>query len=250
MIVIKDLHKNFGNRKVLTGVNLIVPRNEVLAIIGPSGSGKTTLLQILDTLVKPTSGTVLFDGIDISKSERERCQVRRRMAMVFQKPVVFRESVFANVAYGLKVRGMKRSDVSEKVLKALGTVGLLDYEKRNAKTLSGGEAQRVALARAMVIEPELLLLDEPTANLDMVSTRQFEEYLVRVINELHTTVIFSTHDLAQGTRLADRMGVLIDGELLQTGVAEDVMNEPASGRVAEFINAVQSFPEDRSGYGT
>ncbi|MGH2544296.1 MAG: ATP-binding cassette domain-containing protein, partial [Ardenticatenaceae bacterium] len=128
------------------------------------------------------------------------------------------------------------------------TVGLTGYEGRNARTLSGGEMQRVALARAMAIEPELLLLDEPTANLDVASTRKVEQLLANIIAELRTAVILSTHDLAQGRRFADRIGVLIDGEMLQIGRPDEVFDNPSCARVAEFVSAASDFPEKRSGY--
>jgi tungstate transport system ATP-binding protein len=181
VIVVSNLSKSYSGRPILKDVSLNVAKQEVLAVIGPSGSGKTTLLHILDLLVRPTSGAILFDGIDTSASEITRRRLRRRMAMVFQRPTVFSDSVYDNVAYGLRVRGMKSGEIRPKVSHALETVGLVGYEARKAATLSGGEVQRVALARAMVIEPELLLLDEPTANLDAVSTSKVERLLAQVI---------------------------------------------------------------------
>ena len=161
--------------------------------------------------------------------------MRRRMVIVFQKPVVFSGSVYDNVAYGLKIRGQGRTHMRERVLHALETVDLSGYENRKARTLSGGEVQRVALARAMVTEPELLLLDEPTANLDPVSTARVEGLITRVIRELHTTVIMATHDMAQGQRLADQIGVLIGGEMLQVGNPGEIFNLPNSMQVAHFV---------------
>jgi len=150
---------------VLKDINLVVHHNEVLALIGPTGSGKTTLLRIIDLLDQPTIGHVFFKGVDICHlPSQNKLAMRRKMAMVFQKPVMFKASVYDNVSYGLKLRGEGKA--KDEVLRAIKEVGLLGYESRDANTLSGGEMQRIALARAMVIKPELLLLDEPTANLD------------------------------------------------------------------------------------
>ena len=235
MIVIRGLSKRYDDNTVLKDINLDVPTHTVTAIIGPSGSGKTTLLRLIDLLDEPTSGKIAFDGVDTNTSEKVRLEMRRRMVIVFQKPVVFSGSVYDNVAYGLKIRGQGRSTMREKVLHALDTVDLSGYENRRARTLSGGEVQRVALARAMVTEPELLLLDEPTANLDPVSTARVETLITRVIRELHTTVIMATHDMAQGQRLSDQIGVLIGGEMLQVGNPGEIFNLPNSMQVAHFV---------------
>lgn len=235
MIEIRDLTKRYDGNTVLRGISLEAPRHGVTALIGPSGSGKTTLLRLIDLLEEPTSGSILFDGVDAGASERARLEMRRRMVFVFQKPVVFSSTVHDNVAYGLRVRGVGKGVVQERVRHALETVDLAGYEGRQARTLSGGEIQRVALARAMVTEPELLLLDEPTANLDPVSIARVEGLIARVIGELRATVIMTTHDMAQGQRLADRIGVLMGGELLQVGAPSEIFNLPTSAQVARFV---------------
>ena len=235
MISIRDLSMRYDDNTVLKDINLDVPTHTVTAIIGPSGSGKTTLLRLINLLEEPTSGIIAFDGVDTHASEKTRLEMRRRMVIVFQKPVVFSGSVYDNVAYGLKIRGQGRRQMREKVLHALETVDLSGYENRRARTLSGGEVQRVALARAMVTEPALLLLDEPTANLDPVSTARVEALIALVIRELHTTVIMATHDMAQGQRLADQIGVLIGGEMLQIGNPGEIFNLPNSMQVAHFV---------------
>ena len=235
MITIRDLSKSYGDNTVLKDISLDVPPHTVTAIIGPSGSGKTTLLRLIDLLEEPTSGKISFDGVNFQASEKTRLEMRRRMVIVFQKPVVFSGSVYDNVSYGLKIRGQGRENMREKVLHALDTVDLSGYENRRAITLSGGEVQRVALARAMVTEPELLLLDEPTANLDPVSTARVEDLITRVIRELQTTVIMATHDMVQGQRLASRIGVLIGGEIVQTGSPGEIFSLPNSMRVAQLV---------------
>jgi tungstate transport system ATP-binding protein len=235
LITVRHLSKRYDGNTVLESINLDVPTHAVTAIIGPSGSGKTTLLRLIDLLEEPTSGQIAFDGVGTLTSEGARLEMRRKMVIVFQKPVVFSGSVYDNVSYGLRVRGHGRKYESDKVMHALETVDLSGYENRKAKTLSGGEVQRVALARAMVTEPELLLLDEPTAHLDPVSTARVEQLITRVIGELHTTVIMSTHDMAQGQRLADQIGVLISGSMLQIGNPSDIFNLPNSMQVAHFV---------------
>jgi tungstate transport system ATP-binding protein len=238
---VNNLNKSFDGTPVLRDINLDVDRGEVFAFIGSSGSGKTTLLRLAHLLDSPTSGKIRFDGADTDASESARLAMRRRMAMVFQRPVAFQASVFDNVAYGLNIRGIKGVERERRIRRALETVELSGFEKRNAQSLSGGELQRVALARAMVTEPEVLFLDEPTANLDPVNTQRVEELLGRVIKELKTTVVMATHDMAQGQRLANRIAVLLNGELLQTGTPYEVFNAPRNRAIADFVGVENVF---------
>ena len=220
---------------LLRNITFEVEKAEVFALIGPTGAGKTTLLRLLNLLDMPSSGKIYFNGQDTAESTRLRLQMRRRMAMVFQKPVVFNSNVYDNIAYPLKVRGRGRKEIQSRVEEMLEITGLKGYEKRRARTLSGGEAQRVALARAMIAQPELLLLDEPTANLDPVSVSKIEEVLANTIREQKTTVIMATHDMSQGQRLADMVGVLMNGEILQTGSPSEIFCSPSNKEVAEFV---------------
>jgi len=235
LLEVKGLHHRYGKAEILKNIDLGIERGEVFVTIGPTGSGKTTLLRLVGLLERPTSGHIYFDGHLVNNSERQRLEIRRRLAMVSQKPAVFNASVFDNVAYGLKIRKENGASLRHKVMNALETVGLSGYERRDARTLSGGETQRVALARAMVIEPELLLLDEPTANLDPVSTSHIEKLVTEVIKKSDMTVLMSTHDMFQGQRLAHRMGVLIGGEILQTGDPREIFSLPQSRKIAEFV---------------
>jgi tungstate transport system ATP-binding protein len=235
LIEVVDLHQKYGERDILKNINLTIDRGEAFALIGPTGAGKTTLLRLIDLLDLPTSGRIYFDGIDVTGLRRMRLEVRRRIAFVLQKPVVFNTSVYSNIAYGLKWRGARESSIREKVSNILEMVDLLAYKNRNARTLSGGEAQRVAIGRAIVSEPEVLLLDEPTANLDPISTSKIEELIASIIRRYDTTIIMATHDMSQGQRLADRIGVLINGEILQTGVQRDIFSSPRNREVAEFV---------------
>ena len=235
LIEVVDLHQKYGERDILKNINIRVDRGEAFAVIGPTGAGKTTLLRLIDLLGLPTSGRIYFDGIDVIELRRMKLEVRRRMAFILQKPVVFNTSVYNNIAYGLKWRGARESSIREKVSNILEMVDLLAYRNSNARTLSGGEVQRVAIARAIVSEPEVLLLDEPTANLDPISTSKIEELIANIIHRYDTTIIMATHDMSQGQRLADRIGVLINGEILQTGVPRDVFSSPRNREVAEFV---------------
>lgn len=234
MIEILDITKEFDGTKVLDGVSETIQKGEIFAIIGPSGQGKTTLLRILGLLEKPTSGKTLFEGKSI-QGLSDSDPIRRRIGMVFQSPVAFRDSVFHNIAIGLRFRKFGKEKIKEKVLQKLEEIGLSGYELRKATTLSGGEKQRVSLARVMVTDPDVLILDEPTANLDPISTEVIEN-LIRYYNqECGTTVIMSTHDLMQGQRLADRVAVMMNGRFIQSGTIFDVFTKPCSVDVAKFI---------------
>ncbi len=235
LIEVVDLHQKHGEQDTLKNINIRVDKGETLALIGPTGAGKTTLLRLIDLLDLPTSGKIYFDGTDVTEPGRVRLEARRRMAFVLQKPVVFNTSVYGNIAYGLKWRGTGKNSIHQKVNSVLEMVNLSAYKDRNARTLSGGEAQRVAIARAIAIEPEILLLDEPTANLDPISTSRIEELITDIVNRYNTTIIMATHDMTQGQRLADRIGVLIDGEIHQTGGSTEVFTSPRNREVAEFV---------------
>ncbi len=237
MTILKTVQLGYSadSKALLRNITFEVERAEVVALIGPTGAGKTTLLRLLNLLDTPTSGKIYFNGQDTAKSTQLRLHIRRRMAMVFQKPVVFNSSVYENIAYPLKVRGHGRKEIQTRVEEMLEITDLKGYEKRRARTLSGGEAQRVALARAMIARPDLLLLDEPTANLDPVSVAKIEEVLTNTIREQKTTVIMATHDMSQGQRLADMIGVLMNGEILQIGSPSEIFCAPQSREVAEFV---------------
>jgi len=235
LIETRDLWQRWDGEDILKNINLRVERGEIFALIGPTGAGKTTLLRLIDMLDTPAAGKVFFDGADVNASEKIRLEMRRRISFVLQKPVVFNTSVYDNVACGLRWRGMSSRRVREKVDDILETVGLTGYKNRNARTLSGGEVQRVAVARAIAVQPEVLLLDEPTANLDPVSASKIEELIADVIKRGTITVIMATHDMSQGQRLADRIGVLVNGEMVQSGDPREIFASPGNRQVAEFV---------------
>jgi len=234
-IEVTGLNHRYGEQAVLEDINLSVDKGEVFALIGPTGAGKTTLLRIIDLLEVPSTGEIYFDGICIPRSGKQRLEIRRRMSFIHQKPQVFNLSVYDNVACGLRWRGEEKNRIAAKVDHILEVVGLKGYKNRSARTLSGGEAQRVALARSLVLEPDVLVLDEPTANLDPVSTAKIEQLISYVARQCDTTMIMATHDMSQGQQLADRIGVLLDGRLVQTGNATDIFRLPQNEEVAHFV---------------
>jgi tungstate transport system ATP-binding protein len=236
LLELAGLGKNFGGKQVLRDINLEVRRGEIVAIMGPSGTGKTTLLRILNLLERPDAGYIKLDGMVMNGGQNNnRTKARQRISMVFQSPALFNDTVFNNVAYSLKVRGMDKHTIERKVSRSLALVGLEGYGNRKAKTLSGGEEQRIAFARAVVFEPDLLLLDEPTANLDPANVAKIEEVIRTINHELNTTIIIATHHMNQVRRLADRVGMLLDGELIETGSVEDLFGRAADERTRAFI---------------
>jgi tungstate transport system ATP-binding protein len=236
MIRIQGLSRRSGGKTILESFDLEIRRGEIFTFIGPSGSGKTSVLRLIDLLDMPSTGTIIFDGIDTAASnEGVRLSIRRRMAMVFQKPAVLNTTVAANVAFGLKFRGIEKSDIDSRVHEALDIVGLAHLADRKAVTLSGGEMQRVAIARALITRPEVLLLDEPTANLDPVNTELIEKLILSIHRKFQTTIILSTHDMIQGQRLAERIGVIMDGRLVQVGTLHDIFYRPQGSDIARFV---------------
>lgn len=235
LIETTNIGQKYSGQDVLKDVSLTIEAGEVFALIGPTGAGKTTLLRLLDLLETPATGSINFDGVDVTTNKSRRLEARRRMAFVLQKPIVFNMTVYDNVACGLKWRKQKEPALRQRVDQALELTGMVQYAKRNARTLSGGETQRVAIARAIAIAPEVLFLDEPTANLDPVSINKIEEVLAHIIAEGKTTVVMATHNMSQGQRLAGRIGVIMNGRLLQIGSPGDIFSTPGDKEVAEFV---------------
>jgi tungstate transport system ATP-binding protein len=235
VIRIAGVSREIRGKKILDGINLEIRDEEIFTLIGPSGSGKTSLIRIIDLLDVPTAGTIFFDGADSASSRSGRLALRRRMALVFQKPAVLNTTVAKNVALGLKFRGVDGPEIERRVEAALDLVGLAGFSGRRAVTLSGGESQRVALARAMVTEPDILLLDEPTANLDPVTSELIEDLIIRFNREFKTTIILSTHDMVQGQRLATRIGVIMNGKIAQVGDLHEIFYQPLGVEIAHFV---------------
>ena len=183
------------------------------AIVGPNESGKTTLLNILNLLEDPARGVVEWNGKSLSSTASEAVAARRRMAYVMQDPFLFRGTVLDNLAYGLRLRGLPRNEIASRAAACLERVGLKGFEQRKASRLSGGEAKRVAVARALVLDLDVLLLDEPTANVDRGRVRMVEDEIRRVNTERGTTVLLTTHDLDQAERLTSSIVSLVAGRI-------------------------------------
>jgi tungstate transport system ATP-binding protein len=235
MIELRDVARSFGKTRALSDVNIQIGKGEIFTIIGPSGSGKSTLLRLINLLDAPTEGDVIIRNRPVVESAKEQLELRRTMAMVLQKPVMLTTSVFNNIAIGLRYRKVPKTVIVPRVAEVLSLVGLGGYEKRLATTLSGGEAQRVAIARAMVTRPEILLMDEPTANLDPISTERIEDLILNINKKFRTTIVLATHDLIQGQRLADRMAVVIAGKVIQQGQTDEIFFHPNNRAVARFV---------------
>jgi tungstate transport system ATP-binding protein len=234
LLEIQNLSKQYDGKKILEDINLYLEKGTTLGLIGPTGCGKTTLLRIIDLIETPSSGKIIFNGQEIPKTKKERIDIRRKIGMVFQKPIVFKGTVYDNIGYGLKIRGENKDSYQEKIKYLLDSLGLSGYEDREASTLSGGETQRMALARALVTDPELLLLDEPTANLDPQSTEKIENFMENLRDEGETTIIIATHNLIQGQHLSDEIAIL-NKKIFQIGKPEEVFRKPKSRFVADFV---------------
>lgn len=234
VIELKHIVHKYHDNELLNIEDLSIYRSEVLTLLGPNGAGKSTLLRLIGLLEEPSEGEILFRGKDVA-SERDRLNMRRKMAMVFQEPLLYRTTVFDNVASGLKFRGSSRSEIENKVNKWLAIMGIDHLADRSAQAISGGEAQRVSFARALVLEPEVCLLDEPMAGLDHPSRERLQEELQTILRQLEMTTIYVTHDRAEVLMLADRVGVMIEGKILQMGTPEKVFNAPINELVARFV---------------
>jgi tungstate transport system ATP-binding protein len=230
----RDIRVVRGGTLLLNTPSLLIQEGEVLSLIGPNGAGKTTLLQALSYLHKPSQGEILVKGETI-QSNHSAFRYRRKIAMVFQEPLLFDTTVFENVASGLRIRGMKGSEIQTLVDEQLERFGIAHLGQRSARTLSGGEAQRTSLARAFAIHPEILFLDEPFASLDPPSRESLIGDLELVLKQTGTTAVFATHDRLESLRLSDRIAVMKDGKIVQIGSPEAVMSYPVDEFVASFV---------------
>jgi tungstate transport system ATP-binding protein len=232
----KKLSKIYDEVNVLDGISFDVTRGEIFVVIGPSGAGKTTLLRLMDLLDYPSKGKLIFDGLDVVRlATKKRFELRRRIGMVFQSTVLFEGTAQSNVSYGLRVRGMPMEEQEKRVKKALQTVGLGSFRERMAKSLSGGEAQRIAIARILAYEPELILLDEPTANLDPTNTSTVENAIVKARTNYGATIVIATHNMFQAKRLGDRIALLLNGKFIEVGDSEVIFDNPKEPLTRAFI---------------
>jgi tungstate transport system ATP-binding protein len=241
----KDLKVIRGGSLLVDVGELAILEGETLSLIGPNGAGKTTLLQALSFLTKPSAGKILFRGQAVGTDYRA-LEFRRRLAMVFQEPLLFDTTVFGNVVSGLKIRrtgGEEARRIAESQMERFGIAHLRD---RSAKTLSGGEAQRTSLARAFAISPEILFLDEPFASLDPPTHEAIVADLEKVLAETKTTTVMATHDRNEALRLSDRIAVMEVGRIAQIDRPAVIMNRPVDEFVASFVGT-ETILEGRVG---
>jgi len=233
LLEVSGLRVYRGGVKVLEIPRLTLQDREVKALIGPNGAGKSTLLLALARLL-PVTGRVLFHGRE-TENGTAALAYRRRSAMVFQEPLLFDTTVFHNVATGLKLRGMKGRDIRRRVGETLERFGISHLADRHARALSGGEAQRVSLARAFAVQPEIIFLDEPFSSLDPPTREGLTADLGRILAETGTAAVMATHDRIEALRLADTLLVMRQGNIVQEGPPQEVMNRPADAFVASFV---------------
>ena len=232
IIQAEHITKSFGEKTVLNDVSLNVKRGEFVTILGSSGCGKTTMLRILAGFETPTSGKIRMNGHDITTMP----PYRRPMNTVFQRYALFPHlNVYENIAFGLKLQGIKEKEMDRRVIQALKMVGMSDYEERDVNSLSGGQQQRVAIARAIVNKPHVLLLDEPLSALDHKMRKDMQLELKQMHKKLGITFIYVTHDQEEALTLSDTIIVMNDGVIQQIGTPTDIYNEPANSFVANFI---------------
>jgi len=213
--------------------SLAVERGEVLAVIGPNGAGKSTLLRVMGLLQQPTQGKISFQNREVTPTDG--LAIRRRMASVFQEPLLLNTSVYDNAALGLKLRGLDRRGTEHRVLPWLERLGISQLAKRQARSLSGGEAQRTSLARALALEPEILFLDEPFSPLDPPTREGLLLDLEGILKETAITTVFVTHDRDEALIFSDQVAVLMTGRLLQSGPTTEVFAHPVNLEVAQFV---------------
>ena len=248
LLTIKDLDFSYSGQSAFT---LSIPHFELnqgerVALIGPNGAGKTTLLQLIALLQRPSKGTILFNSKEI-QSRQEVLNYHRQTAFVPQRPVMYNRSVQDNVAIGLKIRSVSPTEISERVEKMLKALKIEHLASRNALSISGGEARRVMLARALVLNPKILFLDEPFADLDEPVRRSIIEDTLPILSTSGCATIFVTHNQDETYQLANRFMVLIKGQIIQSGTAYEIFGNPATKEVAEFIGIRNIIPAEITG---
>jgi len=230
ILELTGIEKNFRTIKALDSVSLEAKGGRIVVLIGVNGAGKTTLMRIIAGLDEPSAGGISFNGKSMTPKE-----LRKNATMVFQRTAMFNRSVYDNVAFGLRVRGGNDDRIAESVPQVLRLVGLANFEKRKAKKTSGGEQQRIALARAFLLRPRILLLDEPTANLDPNSATIIERAILSRKKD-DEIIIMATHNLAQAKRLADEIIHIYNGKIVERSNPDEFFGNPRSEITRKFIN--------------
>ncbi len=227
---IENLTKEYNGKKVLDIGNLTIEQGTITAIIGSNGAGKTTLLNIIGRVDLQTMGKVTYlnNNIIITNPQEE-------ITLVFQKPYLISTTVEKNIAYPLKLRGWSSIDIEKRVHQLTGELGLEKLRKRKVWKLSGGEVQKVAIARALSFNPNLLLLDEPTANIDPTTTGEIERILAKINEEEGTTIILVTHNLPQAKRVCNKLIFLNKGELVEEGNCREILKSPVNTLTRQFV---------------
>lgn len=232
VIRLENVSKSFELHEILKGINLSINENEFFTLLGPSGCGKTTILRIIGGFDSPTSGKIFFDNKDITSLTPNK----RNLNTIFQKYALFPHlNVYENIAFGLRVRKLKKNVIDDKVNEILNLVGLCGYQRRNIENLSGGQQQRIAIARALINEPKVLLLDEPLSALDLKMRKMMQLELKKIQQKLGITFIYVTHDQEEALTISDTIVVLNEGKIQQLGTPVDIYNEPQNAFVADFI---------------
>jgi phosphate transport system ATP-binding protein len=244
VIVVRNLNFYYDSVHVLKNINLEIEKNVVTALIGPSGCGKTTLLRVFNKMYKfvdkaRVEGEVIFEGKNIlDDNSIDDFELRSRVGMVFQKPNPFYLSIYENVAFGPRLRGIRKKSVLDEIVeKSLRAAGIWDEVKdrlhKPATSLSGGQQQRVCIARALAVEPEVILMDEPTSALDPISSAKIEELIVELSKNY--TVVIVTHNMQQASRISDYTGFLLMGELIEFDKTEKIFTSPSDKRTEDYI---------------
>ena len=235
LLEVRDLLVCREGQPVVKVDHLAVETGDVLAVVGPNGAGKTSLILAIAHLLKPERGQILFNGEEISN--RKETQYRRRIALVLQEPLLLSRSVYENTALGLRFRHISKEETARRVDHWLERLGIAHLRDRRADKLSGGEAQRVSLARVFVLQPDLLLLDEPFSALDSPTRRSLLDELHSILAETGTTTLMITHNLQEAAQVSNQLAVIIAGRLQQLGTPEELQKSPSNEEVATFLRA-------------
>ncbi|MFW9852926.1 MAG: phosphate ABC transporter ATP-binding protein [Candidatus Thorarchaeota archaeon] len=233
---LEEIEKKYEDIKALDNLTLDAYEGQLISIVGANGSGKTTLLRTVAGLAFPSNGQIIFNKKELSSYE-----LRKIATLVFQKNVMFNTTVFKNVSFGLRVRGFDSKNIQNRVIDSLSSVELKEFNKRKARNLSGGEQQRVALARAFIIEPKILLLDEPTANLDPANAIIIENAIKKILEERSCIIIMATHNLHQAKRLSSLIAHLHYGKIIEFSKPEKFFKKPDNEITQRFVNGELQF---------
>jgi tungstate transport system ATP-binding protein len=235
ILEIEGLKRQYNGEFRLHIDSLHLEQNSILTLIGPNGSGKSTLIRLINLLEDPDAGTIIFEGENIITPGSERAAIRKKMAVVFQEPLLFNTSVYNNIIMGLKFRKIDISKVGDRLDFFIKKLRIENILNRGVKDLSGGEKQRVSLARALVLDPRLLLLDEPLANIDQQSREGLREDLFELLKKYGKSIIYVTHDRNEAMVLADHLAVMNKGRIEQFDLKEEVFRRPANEFIAKFV---------------